>query len=227
MKTVRVLVNRFDPSRGEHQAIYKVAPGSQASVLDLLRMIVERHDPSLSFRSSCRVGMCGTCTVLVDGREALACQTPSPPAGSTIRVAPLRNLPRIKDLVVDPAPFFDRYKQVDPAGSGPAGGQLAGPETLGDCITCGACLSVCTMAAINEDYLGPAALFRGLRLIEEAAGAEAATRLRRLATSEGIYGCRGHLDCLEVCPKELALPQAISRLKRMAARSVLGFRVGS
>lgn len=226
MKTVHVLVSRYDRSGGEHEAGYEVAPGAQVSILDLLRMIVEGHDPTLSFRFSCRVGMCGTCAVVVDGREVLACQTPAPPAGATVRVGPLRNMPVIKDLVVDTAPFFDRYRRVDPAGSGPASGQVAGPETLGDCITCGACLSACTMAAINEEYVGPAALFRGLRLVEEATGAEAETRLRGLATSEGIYGCRGHLDCLTVCPKELALPQAISRLKRMAARSVWGFRVG-
>lgn len=227
MTTVQVLVTRFDPSEGAHEARYEVVPGAQVSILDLFRMIVERHDPTFSFRSSCRVGMCGTCAVVVDGREALACQTPAPPPGSTVRVQPLRNLPVVKDLVVDPTPFFDRYRRVDPAGSGPTSGQPAGPETTGDCITCGACLSACTMAAINEEYVGPAALFRGLRLVEEATGAEAETRLRELATSDGIYGCRGHLDCLTVCPKELALPQAISRLKRMAARRVWRFRTGS
>ena len=227
MKTVRVVVSRFNPSEGDHEATYEVAPGQQASILDLLRMIVAGHDPTLSFRSSCRVGMCGTCAVVVDGREALACQTAAPPPGHTVRVGPLRNLPVIKDLVVDPAPFFDRYRRVDPAGSGPARGQEAGPETTGDCITCGACLSACTMVAINEEYLGPAALFRGLRLVEEATGTEAETRLRELASADGLYGCRGHLDCLSACPKELALPQAISRLKRMAARRVWGLRVGS
>ena len=223
MRSVNVLVTRFDPANGRHEASYDVVPGTQVSILDLLRLIVQDDDPTLSFRSSCRVGMCGTCAVVVDGREALACQTPAPPAGNTVRVAPLRNLPVIKDLIVDPAPFFDRYRRVDPAGGGLGNNGEAGPETLGDCITCGACLSACTMAAVNEDYVGPAALFRGLRLVEEAAVAEAETRLGELATSEGIYGCRGHLDCLEVCPKDLPLPQAIARLKRMAAHRVLGF----
>ena len=226
MKTVHVLISRFDPSKGKHEVNYEVTPGAQVSILDLLRMIVAGPDPTLSFRSSCRVGMCGTCAVVVDGREALACQTPAPPPGHTVRVGPLRNVPVIKDLVVDTTPFFDRYRRVDPAGSGPGECQPGGPETSGDCITCGACLSACTMSAVNEGFVGPAALFRGLRLVEEATGVEAETRLRGLATSDGIYGCRGHLDCLTVCPKDLALPQAISRLKRMAARRVLGLRVG-
>lgn len=222
MKTVRVRVSRFNLTRGEHEATYEVLPGTQGSILDLLRMIVQRHDPTLSFRSSCRVGMCGTCAVVVDGREVLACQTPAPPVGNTVRVRPLRNLPVIKDLVVETAPFFDRYRRVDPAGGGVGSDRPAGPETQGDCITCGACLSACTMATVNNGYLGPAALFRALRLVEESGEFQAEARLRALATSDGIYGCRGHLDCLEVCPKDLALPQAIHKLKRMAARRVLG-----
>lgn len=85
MKTVQVLVSRFDLSKGEREARYEVAPGEQVSILDLLRMIVEGHDPTLSFRSSCRVGVCGTCAVVVDGREAFACQTAAPPPVEAIR----------------------------------------------------------------------------------------------------------------------------------------------
>ena len=220
MNTVKVQVARFDHSKGEHEATYEVEPGGQVSILDLLRMIVERHDPTLSFRSACRVGMCGTCAVLADGREVLACQTPAPPVGNTVDLRPLRNLPVVKDLVVDPAPFFDRYLRVEPAGGARHSDTPSGPETLGDCITCGACLSACTMVTVNQGYVGPAALFRALRLVEEGSKSEGETRLRELETSDGIYGCRGHLDCLAACPKDLALPQAIHKLKRMAARSV-------
>lgn len=223
MRTVEVQVARFDRSRGRYEATYEVESTAQFSILDLLRTIAQRHDPTLSFRSSCRVGMCGTCALLVDGREALACQTPAPPAGRTVRVGPLRNLPVLKDLVVDPEPFFVRYRRVNPAG-GVLGSEVpGGAETSGDCITCGACLSACTMAGVNTRYVGPAALFRALRLVEESEGSEAEGRVRALATSDGMYGCRGHLDCLAACPKDLALPQAIHKLKRMAARRVLGF----
>lgn len=221
MKTIRVEIARFDRSRGRYRSTYELEPVSQFSILDLLRMIVRRHDPTLSFRSSCRVGMCGTCAVVMDGREVLACQTPAPQDGGAVRVGPLRNLPVLKDLVVDPSPFFDRYMQVDPAGGAVLGETPVGRESLGDCITCGACLSACSMATVNEGFVGPAALFRALRLVEEGDRSEAENRLRDLATSDGIYGCRGHLDCLTACPKDLAIPQAIHRLKRMAARRVL------
>lgn len=223
MRTVEVQVARFDRSLGRYEATYEVEPAAQFSILDLLRTIAQRHDPTLSFRSSCRVGMCGTCALLVDGREALACQTPAPPAGGTVRLGPLRNLAVLKDLVVDPEPFFVRYRRVNPAGGVLSSEVPGGAETSGDCITCGACLSACTMAAVNPAYVGPAALFRALRLVEESEGSDVESRLRALATSDGMYGCRGHLDCLAACPKDLALPQAIHKLKRMAARRVLGF----
>ena len=224
MKTVKVQIARFDRTRGTHEATYDVAPGAQVSILDLLRLIVQHHDPTLAFRSACRVGMCGTCAVVVDGREVLACQTPAPPGGSGVRIRPLRTLPVVKDLVVDLEPFFDRYRRVDPAGGAFRSDTPAYPETLGDCITCGACLSACTMAAVNQGYVGPAALFRALRLVEEGSESEAETRLRALATPDGIYGCRGHLDCLAACPKDLALPQAIHKLKRMVVRRAFTFR---
>lgn len=223
MRTVTVLVARFDRSSGRYESTYEVKPGAGFTILDILRTIAQRHDPTLSFRFSCRVGMCGTCALLVDGREALACQTPVRSVGRTIRIGPLRNLPVLKDLVVDPEPFFVRYRRVDPAGGTPHGQTPAGLETSGDCITCGACLSACSMAGVNEGYVGPAALFRALRLVEEADEAEAESRIRGLATADGMYGCRGHLDCLDACPKDLAIPHAIHKLKRMAARRVLAF----
>lgn len=223
MKAVTVRVARFDQSGGPYESTYEVELSAGSSILDLLRTIVHRHDPTLSFRSSCRVGMCGTCALVVDGREALACQTPAPPTGGTVRLGPLRNLPVLKDLVVDAEPFFVRYRRVDPAGGVLRSEAPGSPETSGDCITCGACLSACTMGGVNPGYVGPAALFRALRLVEESGGSEGEARLRDLATADGMYGCRGHLDCLAACPKDLALPQAIHKLKRMAARRVLAF----
>ena len=191
---------------------------AQASVLDVLRSIVADHDPTLSFRSSCRVGMCGTCAIVIDGREGLACQTSAVDFKSTITLEPLRNLPVIKDLVTDAAPFFDKYRAIRPAGQAGEEASIVETMALGDCITCGICLSACTMATVNRAYVGPAALFRALRLVDESDPSDADERLRGLADTNGIYGCRGHLDCLQACPKDLPLPQVIHQLKRMSAR---------
>ena len=219
MTDVRVRVRRFDPAAGRRMQAYSVEVGEIASVLDVLRLIVADHDPTLSFRSACRVGMCGTCTIVIDGREGLACQTP---VRDSMTLEPLRGLPVIKDLVVDPAPFFDRYQAIRPRGFGPAGPGHESESAAGDCITCGACLSACTMATINESYVGPAALFRALRLVEEESDDDARVRIRGLADSDGMYGCRGHLDCIDVCPKGLPLADAIHKLKRLAVSRTIG-----
>ena len=216
MNDVRVRVRRFDTEAGRRVHGYDVQVSDTASVLDVLRAIVAEHDPTLSFRSACRVGMCGTCTIVIDGKEGLACQTAAADSAGAMTLEPLRNLPVIKDLVVDSSPFFDRYRAIAPQGTGPSHSGEASAMATGDCITCGACLSACTMAAVNESYVGPAALFRGLRLVEEESDEDAASRLRGLADSSGMYGCRGHLDCVRACPKGLPLAEAIHKLKRLA-----------
>ena len=219
MKTVAVRVRRFDLQRGRRGQDFDVEVSGEASVLDVLRSIVADHDPTLSFRSSCRVGMCGTCAIVIDGRERLACQTSAVDTRTRITLEPLRNLPVIKDLVTDAAPFFVGYRAIQPAGqAGEATLRADVTMALGDCITCGICLSACTMATVNRGYVGPAALFRALRLIDESEQPESDERLRSLADADGIYGCRGHLDCLQACPKDLPLPQIIHKLKRMSAR---------
>ena len=216
MNGVRVRVRRFDTEEGRRVHGYDVQVSDTASVLDVLRSIVADEDPTLSFRSACRVGMCGTCAIVIDGREGLACQTPASDSKGSMTLEPLRNLPVIKDLVVDSAPFFDRYRAIHPQGTGPSYSSEASGMATGDCITCGACLSACTMVTVNESYVGPAALFRALRLVEEESDSEARSRLRGLADSSGMYGCRGHLDCVTACPKGLPLAEAIHKLKRLA-----------
>jgi len=160
--------------------------------------------------------MCGTCAMVIDGREGLACQTAAGDSKGTMTLEPLRNLPIIKDLVVDLDPFFDRYRAIQPRGTHPSPSTEGTAMATGDCITCGACLSACTMVTVNKSYVGPAALFRGLRLVEEESTDDAHSRLRDLADSSGIYGCRGHLDCIRACPKDLPLAEAIHKLKRLA-----------
>lgn len=223
MTTMRVSVRRFDTESGRRVEDYDVDVSRQASVLDVLRAIVADHDSTLSYRSACRVGMCGTCAIVIDGREGLACQTSAQRSTkATLRLEPLRNLPVVKDLVVDPTPFFEKYRAIHPAGrADEAGVGDADSLASGDCITCGACLSACTMATVNDGFVGPAALFRALRLVDESPQIESDERLRMLADADGMYGCRGHLDCLRACPKDLPLPQVIHKLKRLAARRVV------
>lgn len=216
---VEVGIRRATPAGPSRVDRFEVEVDERNAVLDLLLGIVREHDPTIAVRYACRVGMCGTCGMVVNGRERLACQVQVRDLGRRIELEPLRNLPIVKDLVVDMSPFFAGYEAIRPASRGVIGdsqeskGGMAG---LGDCITCGLCVSACTMVAFRPGFVGPAALFRAARLVEDGREPEDPHRAALLLGVDGIYGCRGHLDCLTACPKHLPLPQVISRLKRRA-----------
>ncbi|MBI4539978.1 MAG: succinate dehydrogenase/fumarate reductase iron-sulfur subunit [Gemmatimonadetes bacterium] len=229
-------VFRFDPAAntGAWLESYPVDAFPDMTVLDLLFEVVRRHDPALSFRCSCRVGMCGTCTLLINGREGLACQTKVAMLGDEITVRPLNHLPVVKDLVVDMDPFFVRLRAVDASFHGdPARQEIARVvwerEDLlgeaGDCITCGACLSACSMLALDRGFVGPAALYRALMLVEDPREGEPEPRVARTLGEHGVWRCHGHMDCVKVCPKQLPLTKAIHSLKRLGVRWAVGARL--
>src|SRR5438477_3700015 len=166
---------------------YEVALEERMTVLDALFRIQRTLDASLSFRCACRVGMCGTCAVYVNGIPRLACRTRVLPLNSkTIAIGPLPHLPVIKDLVVSLEPFFDQWKRIKPAmhAIDPAATELARiPATSQyarqtpskrDCITCGICYSACGVKSSSGEYLGPAAINKAfLRLMDARDGAVA------------------------------------------------------
>lgn len=237
---VHVEVVRSDPGA---QARFDVGRTDVRVVLDVL-VEVGRQDPSLSFRYSCRSGFCGTCTVLLDGRAVLACQTPVPDGG-TVHLAPLGGFPVVRDLVVDPAPFAERWDAVgarlvvDPAWTIPAGTSAAaegveprtestapaGPRPLGptgrdviepslDCISCGACFAACDLSALDRAFLGPAALTRAMVVFADPRDAHPAERSAVIAAPGGVEGCHGIGACSLACPKGLDPARAIRRLRR-------------
>jgi succinate dehydrogenase / fumarate reductase iron-sulfur subunit/fumarate reductase iron-sulfur subunit len=194
-------------------------------VLDALLAIQRRHDPSLGFRYSCRVGMCGTCTLRLDGRSVLACQTLLEPDQRTIRLDPLAGLPVVRDLIVDMRPFFDEWARVkpyvvpaanttEPATILPDAPERQIIDPSLDCITCGACYSGCGIATYRRDFLGPAALNRAMVLIADSRDAARAERLRAVTGDDGAWRCRYVHACTAVCPKGLDPAGAIRRLRR-------------
>lgn len=232
---LRVVVARSEPGA---QATFEVARGDALVLLDALAAAAAQ-DPSLFFRFSCRSGFCGTCTVLLDGSPVLACQAPLPAAPSTLHVAPLGGFPVVRDLVVDPAPFAERWRAIMPAvepapepeAGGPEGGvtQDGGPRTRRsrrgsgdpaavdeslDCISCGACFAACDLSSLDSAFLGPAALTRAMVLVADARDTARAERLASVAGPHGIEGCRGMGACSVACPKHLDPSRAIRRLRR-------------
>jgi succinate dehydrogenase / fumarate reductase iron-sulfur subunit/fumarate reductase iron-sulfur subunit len=219
---VRVTVSRSDPGA---PSTFEVARFEPMMVLDALLAIQRDQEPALGFRYSCRVGMCGTCTVRLDGRPILACQTRLQPDLETIRLDPLAGLPVVRDLIVDMTPFFDEWARVkpylvprrelvNPAVIPPDTPERRVIDPALDCITCGACYAGCGIAGYRRDFLGPAALNRAMVLIADSRDAERATRLRAVTGADGAWRCRYIHACTAVCPKGLDPAGAIRRLRR-------------
>jgi succinate dehydrogenase / fumarate reductase iron-sulfur subunit len=206
---------------------YKVAADNRMTVLDALFTIQREQDPSLAFRCSCRVGMCGTCAMTINWMPRLACQTRVETLkASTITVGPLHNLPVLKDLVVSLEPFFEKWKRIKPAlhpakkGSMELAivppdsefGRQAQAKT--DCITCGACYGACGILGTNSGYLGPAAINRAMLRLLDPRDEAIDERLEVLNAEEGVWRCHTQFNCVAACPKGINLTDSIMMLKR-------------
>lgn len=201
---------------------YEAPVGAQTTLLEALRWIRLHRDPSLSIRHSCFHASCGTCGIRVNGREALACVTAIAdlPIGE-ITVEPMANLPILSDLVVDMAPFVERFPPEHPLvrASEQAGLDATEPYVrFEDCIECGLCLSACPVVATDDTYVGPAALAYAQRLLEEARGAERETILRWADQDNGAWRCHAAFECTEACPSDVRPAQRIMALRRALVR---------
>ena len=204
-------------------------------MLDVVTYIQRRLDPTLAYRYACRVGMCGSCAMTVNGVARWTCRTHVDRVsnGDQLTIGPLRNLPVIRDLVTDMREFFDKWAR--------ARGQFRGGRTRNDdferiapetqarkavdagieCIGCGVCYSSCNVVAANPAYLGPAALNRAWTLVNDVREKENPDRLRAVAGDAGCHACHTHMDCTERCPKHLSPTAAIAGLKRATAKAAL------
>jgi succinate dehydrogenase/fumarate reductase iron-sulfur protein len=219
---LRVKIGRSDPNA---RSSFEVARFEPMMALDALLAIQREDEPSLGFRYSCRVGMCGTCTVRLDGRPVLACQSRLEPDQTEIRLDPLAGLPVVRDLIVDMTPFFDEWARVTPylvprpdvvepvvlRADAPER-QVIDPAL--DCITCGACYAGCGIAGYRRDFLGPAALNRAMVLIADSRDEMREERLRAVTGADGAWRCHYIHACTEVCPKGLDPAGAIRQLRR-------------
>ena len=223
-----VEVSRFDPELDTEARLvpYQVPPLDHMTVLDVLIYIQRYHDRSLSFRYACRLGMFCTCTVTVNGVPRWACRTSLANLQvETLRITPLQHLPVIKDVLVDFAPFMDKYRAAMPffvsaqdaaevAPISPTSPQRRAIDPHLECITCGACYASCTMLAHDPDYLGPAALNRAFTLVRDTRDEARQQRLAAVGGEHGCWRCHSLYNCTEVCPKHLNPTSAISGLKR-------------
>jgi succinate dehydrogenase / fumarate reductase iron-sulfur subunit len=229
--TRNVRVFRYDPAAGgdgQFDAFRLEIPDETAmTMLDVLLRIQREQDSTIAFRFACRVAMCGSCGMVINGRERLACKTnvSDIPAGQEITLRPMNHFPVIKDLVVDMDPLFTQFANTlsffEPKDDSPEPARIApdAPEReeirlATDCIACGCCVSSCTMVDHHPDYAGPAALARAYSLMADSRDALLGPRLAAALTS--CHDCRTEANCTEVCPKGISPTRAIKYIQRLA-----------
>jgi len=220
---------RFDPRRDsqpyEQEFLVDLGDAEKSTVLDALFKIQQIQDKTLSFRYSCRLAMCGSCALVINGKEGLACKTLIKDLGSgPIALKPLSHIPILKDLTVDLKFLVNRLKKVEPyfvpktQVSEPAKIKPTSEErqAIGlntECIACGSCVSACTMVHWYPNYLGPMGLNRAFCLIADSRDL-AGKRLEQVAGENGIYRCHMEFNCTDVCPKHISPTRGIHYLKR-------------
>jgi fumarate reductase iron-sulfur subunit len=206
------------------------------TVLDVVTEIQREQDATLSYRFACRVGMCGSCAMLVNGRPRWTCRTRVAQVvgdGGVLRLEPLRNFPVVKDLAVDMAEFFDKWRAAKgafEAGPQPAEDFAVVPpatparqaaEAGIECIGCGICYSACDVVAWDPDYLGPAALNRAWTLQNDVRDRGQDERMAAISGRSGCQACHTHMSCTTFCPKAIAPTYSIAGLKRAMVRHAL------
>lgn len=198
---------------GERFDEFVVPVGPRTTVLDALLWIRQHRDRTLALRHSCLHASCGTCGVLVNGREALACVTRVADLGDEVTVEPLANIPVLADLVVDAREVLARFPESHPllrrSELEPDGGFVR----FEDCLECGLCLSACPVASTSRRYAGPAALSAAQRLLEEPRGVDVAGLLDWAGGPDGAWRCHAAYECTAVCPAGLAPAERIMALR--------------
>jgi succinate dehydrogenase / fumarate reductase iron-sulfur subunit len=201
-------------------------------VLDALIWIKSKIDPTLTFRRSCREGICGSCAMNIDGTNTLACTKYTADVKGTVKIYPLPHLPVIKDLVPDLSVFYAQHASIEPwlqtDTPAPEKEWLQGPEErakldgLYECILCACCSTSCPSYWWNGDrYLGPAVLLQAYRWLVDSRDEAAGARLDNLEDPFRLYRCHTILNCSKACPKGLNPAKAIAEIKNlMIARQI-------
>lgn len=232
-------VQRYDPESGAEPHIeeFTVPSIRGMTVLDGLIYIKENLDSSLAFRTSCRMAICGSCGMLINGYPHLACHTQIEEfRANSLTIKPLPNLPIIKDLVVDLIPFFDRHKSIKPYiirrdveemenptaefSQSPLGLEALLQFTY--CVKCGICISACPTSASDKLFLGPQALAQCYRYCADTRDDGEQQRFSVVDTDHGVWHCHLAGACSEACPKGVDPALAIQLLKRRLLSRALG-----
>ncbi|MGE5344282.1 MAG: succinate dehydrogenase/fumarate reductase iron-sulfur subunit [Candidatus Omnitrophota bacterium] len=230
--TVKILRYNPEEDKKPYWKNYQLESDDDVTILDVLNEIHWNIDGTLSFRRSCRSAICGSCAMKVNGRNVLACETGIYQfKGKTLKIEPLPGFKIIKDLVVDMDLFFEKLERIKPYlilkkpipdkefHQSPTEFDEIGESAL--CILCGACTSSCPSFWANENYLGPAALLKAYRYMFDSRDDGTDERLDIINDRNGIWRCHVIFNCMEACPKDIKIPEYLSRLKVKATENSL------
>jgi len=238
VRKIKFKVFRFNPAVDSSPTwkIYEIEADRSLTVLDALLKIKEEQDPSLSVRYSCRQAICGSCGMMINGKQRLACFTRVLELNSnTVVVEPLNNYPIIRDLVTDFSDLFKKEKAIKPyiirddveEMLNPTGMYLQKPEELleyiqfADCIECGLCSSACPTYSTDSLFLTPMILNKAYRFSVDSRDAGLAFRLPALDSEHGCWRCHFAAACSSVCPKGIDPAKSIQLLKRLITSSTI------
>jgi len=208
---------------------YRVPVQDSQTVLDVVTWIQHNAQPDLAYRFACRVGMCGSCAMMVNGKPRWACRTHVRKVveGNALTIGPLRNCPVIKDLACDLSEFFDKWRKAEgvfhptltrddemaPISSNDPVRVTASAAI--ECINCAVCYAACDVVSQNNDYLGPAALNRAWSLVNDNRDGAYTARLSAVSGTGGCHNCHSQQGCATYCPNELNPTASIAGLKRV------------
>ena len=228
---ITLKIKRFNPQTdtAPYYQEYQVEADPNERLLDALMQVKRFQDGSLGFRKSCAHGVCGSDAMRINGRDGLACKTlvreVAEKDGDTIVVEPLRHLPVQRDLIVDQADFFDKYRRVKP--------YLINDEPVAEkeriqsqeerlqfddttnCILCASCYSACPIPVEHPGFIGPAAIAQAFRFLADSRDRGAEQRKSVLASADGVKLCQNHFECTKACPRSILITKRINQTKRM------------
>jgi succinate dehydrogenase / fumarate reductase iron-sulfur subunit len=222
-------VFRFDPAVDNQPRYQEYAIDTEPTdkILDCLNKIRMELDPTLVYRASCSHGICGSDAMVINGHIGLACQKllRDYKTANNFVIEPLPLFNVIRDLVVDMNPFFEKHRFVRPflinddmppdAERLQSAEEQRAIEPALRCILCASCTSSCPISRANPDYLGPAALLRAYRYINDSRDTATGSRLAALDSETGAWGCKTMWWCTDVCPKGIPVTKCIGQIKRV------------
>jgi succinate dehydrogenase / fumarate reductase, iron-sulfur subunit len=222
------VIFRFDPAVDKQPRYqeYAIDVESTDKILDCLNRIRWELDPTLVYRASCSHGICGSDAMVINGHVGLACQklVRDYKTANNFVIEPLPLFNVIKDLVVDMDPFFEKHRYVRPYLINDEGApekeriqsaeEQEAIEPALRCILCASCTSSCPISRANPNYLGPAALLRAFRYINDSRDTATGGRLAQLDNDDGAWGCKTMWWCTDVCPKGIPVTKCIGQIKR-------------